>query len=98
MCYPPMDKLTEKAWLKWIDTKCKVYYKFRNDDADIWAETRRPPWSNKSYTFRLPEDITKTDVFNYLYHSSMKLKGYTSREAVIFAVQMTECEWYRFTR
>ncbi len=86
--YPPMDKLTKKAWLQWMDTKCIVYHKFLNDKKDVWSPTRRPPWNNKSYIFRLPEDLTRTDAYNYLYNRFLEKLG--SRKAIIIAVKGTE--------
>lgn len=93
MKYPPMDELTKKAWHEWMDTKCIVYYKFLHDKKDMWSPTKRPPWNNRSYIFRLSEDITRTDVYNYLYNSSLDNLG--SRKAIIVAVKDTEVAYQR---
>ena len=96
MCYPPMDELSKEAWLQWIDTKCAVYYKFLNDKKDMWTATRRPPWNNRSYLFRLPEDITRTDVYNYLFNKAkaFNFPGETedkaNRYSAIYAIHNLE--------
>ena len=87
-----MDELSKKAYLN--GGSRPIAYKFKYDDADVWDVTRNPPYKlARTIKFRMIDDLTRTDIWSYLYHSGMKLKKLSSREAVIYANKNTEKEF-----
>jgi len=94
-----LDVESLKALQDWTAAKGNlvIAHKFKHDKADVWSFSKQPPWE-LAYTMEFRTNLTKTDVFNYLYYSTIKLKNSTGRQAAINAVKETEHHWYKFNR